>query len=91
MVLVLVLAVVEVLLQPRADHHPEVGGYRHVAPVEQGVDVGAQKEAVIDSVGAAFAHGLDVGSLEDREDLLAGDGATLLVDVGNEEAEGSLA
>jgi hypothetical protein len=55
------------------------------------VDVGAQKEAVIDSVGAAFAHGLDVGSLEDREDLLAGDGATLLVDVGNEEAEGSLA
>lgn len=55
------------------------------------MNVGAQEKPIIDPAPAAFAFGADVSGLENREDLLAGDKAALLIDVGDEDAEAPLA
>ena len=54
-------AVVEVVFQFSAGAEFVVGCYRDIALVEEPVNVGAEKKAVIDSVFSFFGNRLDVG------------------------------
>lgn len=85
------LAVVEVVLEAAADEEAAVGGDGYVAGVEEAVDVGAEEEAVVETVVASFGYGTDVGGVQDGEGLLPGDGAAALVVVGHQDPEGPLA
>jgi len=84
-------AVFEIVLQLAT--HPEamVGSDGDVAAVEEAVDIGSEKEAVIDSMCSAVSDGSNVGRLQYREGLLLRDRAPALVGVRDQDPEGTLA
>ena len=72
---VVVPAVVELLLDAPADLEPQIGRHRHIAGVEQAVDVAPKQKAVSRLVLAAIAIGTDMRSLESRQRPLLRDRA----------------
>ena len=68
------LAIVEIVLEPVADEEAAVGGDGDVAGIEEAVDVGAQEEAIVETVLASVSDRPDVGGVQDGEGFLAGHG-----------------
>src|SRR5258708_30249841 len=58
------LAIAELVAQPRADSQPVVRIHTEVAPVKHGVDIRSQKYAVVDAVLAPGGHRPAVRSLQ---------------------------
>jgi hypothetical protein len=64
---VVVAAVLELLADAAADLEAQVRGDRHVAGVEQAVDVASEQQAVLGRVLAALAVGADVRRVQGRQ------------------------
>ena len=84
------LAVVEFLPDAVADLEAQLGRYRHIAGIEQAVNVASQKQAIAGLVHSAVAEGTDVGRFQRRQRSLLGNGTTPTVDIGDQYAEGAL-
>src|SRR5438876_886738 len=69
--LVLLLAVVEIGLQSRTNPQPIVGGDRHVAPIEERVEVGPEQDAIINAMSPSLADRPYVSRLKNRKGLLS--------------------
>ena len=83
-------AVFKLRLDPEADLEIEIRGDRHIAGVEQAVDVAPQQQSVPHLVGTAVTIGPDVGRLQRRQGPFPRHGATPPVNVGHQHAEGAL-
>ena len=83
--------VLPVVLQPATDPEPVIRGNGHVAPVEEGVDVRAEQQAVADVMYAALRHRPDVGGLEHRECLLPAYSTVPLIGIGDGDPKSTLA
>ena len=77
--------------QMMADPERQVGADRHVAEVEEAMQVPAQRDAVRHLVRPAGRPRADVRRVDDRERVLGGDRALLPVGVEDREAEARLA
>ena len=64
-------AVLEVVAQPRADFEAESGSDRHVALVEEAVQVGPEQQTVADGVRSVGSERPDVRGIQRRERVLA--------------------
>jgi hypothetical protein len=82
---------IEASLEAAADEEAAVGSDGDVAFVVEAVDVGAEEEAVVETVLASLGDGADVGGVQDGEGLFSRDGAAALVVVRHQDAEGALA
>jgi len=87
---VVVSPVLELLPYSPADLDPVFRGYRHIALIEQRVQVAAKQQPVIHAVLATFGIGADVSGLQHRQRTLASDRASAIVDIGHKEPERSL-
>ena len=89
--LVVVAAVVEFVLEPAGHPKLVLGSHRHVAEVEEPMDVGSEEEPVGDEVRSLRRVRSDVGRFEHRDDPFTGDGTPPLVGVEDAKAERALA
>lgn len=88
---VILPAVVEILFDAAADLESKFRRDRHVAAVEQRVQVAADEDAVVGLVGSLFGEGFYVGGVEDGQDLLSRHRAPAAVGVDYDHAEDALA
>jgi len=88
---IIVAPVIEVGLEPMADLEATILRDCNIAKVEEAVDVGAKQQAVGRIVLAAFAIGLDVGRIEDRQSPFPRNGAAAVIGIGNRQPESALA
>jgi len=63
----------QIILELAAHPEPVVRGHRHVARIEEPVDVRAEEQPVVQPVLTALLDRPDVGRVESRQRLLAGD------------------
>jgi hypothetical protein len=85
------LAVVPLAREAAAHPHAQVGRDRHVALVEEGVELLREEQAVLHVVGAGAQVGLDVHGVEHDLGVLAGDRVAAALGVEEARAERALA
>src|SRR5882724_7673659 len=88
--LIVVLAVVEVLLEPAADTESKVGRDGHVSAIVEGMHVGAEQEPIANAMWTVLGNRLDMHSLEDGQGLLSRHRTPALIRIGHEHAESPL-
>lgn len=71
----------KILAKALAHDKPVISVYRHVAAIEEFVDIGAKEQAVANFMSAASAIRADVSGIEDRQRTLACDCAAPIVAV----------
>lgn len=69
---IVIPTVLEFITDSLADFYSEVGCKRDVPPVQQTMEVGAEKHSIADVVGATLLEGADVSRFQDRERPLSG-------------------
>ena len=90
-VFVIVLAVAVVFVQAVAYFQDEVFGNGQVAVIKEGMEIGAEQNAVGDIMGAIQGVWLDMGSLEHGQRLFAADSAAAVIGIRHQDAESALA
>jgi Adenylate and Guanylate cyclase catalytic domain len=85
------LAVVEVLAQPRAHEQPVPGINGEVSAVEQGMDVRPEQQPVVETVLATGRDGPDMRRLQHRCDVRSADRAATVISIEDHCLEGALA
>lgn len=88
--IVIVPTILKILPKALAHDKPVVSIYRHVAAIEEFVDIGAKEQAVANFMLAAGAVRADVRSIEDRQRALARDCAAPPVAVSDSNPERAL-
>lgn len=87
---VIAAAVPPFLTELLAHAHLVVGGDAYIAGIEEGVEFFGQNDSVLDMVTPRAEVGLDMSGVEDRNSVLASDGALVLVGAEEPQAEGTL-
>lgn len=85
------VAITEVLAQPRADEKVVTGVDADISAVKEGMDVRPQQQPVVEAVLTARRNGSDMRSLQDRCDVGSADGATAVIGVEDDRLERALA
>src|SRR5205823_11987184 len=87
---IVVPTVLEFVFDSSTDFEPEIRRHGDVPAVEQRMEVTPQQETIARIVRATSLDGLDMGRLQDGEGTLAGNDAAALVQICDDQAEGSL-
>ena len=88
---IVIFAVAVVFAEAVADFQDEAFGDSQVAVIKEGMNIGAQQNAVGDVVGAIHSIGLYVGGLEDGKRLFAADSAAALISIRYQDSKSALA